>query len=75
MANGWTPERRAKQAALIKSWKPWAKSTGPKTEEGKASSARNAFKGGGCQTLRDMRREMNKLLKAHREAMRRVGRR
>ena len=29
--NGWTSERRARQARLIHSWKPWAKSTGPKT--------------------------------------------
>lgn len=46
MANGWTPERRARQAALIKTWKPWQKSTGPKTEEGKAASASNSTKHG-----------------------------
>jgi hypothetical protein len=44
MANGWTDERRAKQAALIHRWKPWEKSTGAKTSEGKAKSARNAFR-------------------------------
>ena len=36
MANGWTPERRARQSALIRNWRPWEKSTGPKTEKGKA---------------------------------------
>ncbi len=41
MANGWTPERRARQAALIRNWKPWKHSTGPKTEPGKAASAMN----------------------------------
>lgn len=46
MANGWTPERRARQGALIHNWKPWARSTGPKTEEGKAASAGNATKHG-----------------------------
>jgi hypothetical protein len=44
MANGWTDERRAKQAALIRTWKPWEKSTGAKTPEGKAKSSKNAFR-------------------------------
>jgi len=46
MANGWTPERRAKQSKLIKTWKPWEKSTGAKTTEGKAKSKMNALKHG-----------------------------
>ena len=29
MVNGWTLERRKRQAELIRQWKPWAKSTGP----------------------------------------------
>lgn len=44
-ASSWTPERRAKQAEAIRRWKPWDKSTGPRTEEGKARSSRNADKG------------------------------
>lgn len=44
MANGWTPERRARQAALIRSWKPWEKSTGPTTEAGKAIVSKNHLK-------------------------------
>ena len=35
MANGWTPERRARQAVLIRNWKPWERSTGPRTTDGK----------------------------------------
>jgi len=45
MANGWTPERRARQARLIHTWRPWERSTGPRTPEGKARVARNAYKG------------------------------
>lgn len=46
MSQGWTPERRAKQAEAIRPWKPWDRSTEPETEEGKAASSRNADKGG-----------------------------
>ena len=31
----WTDEARARQSALIHSWKPWEQSTGAKTAEGK----------------------------------------
>ncbi len=44
MANGWTLERRARQAAQILTWRPWDLSTGPKTAAGKARSSRNADK-------------------------------
>ena len=43
---GWTPERRARQAALIRGWQPWRRSTGPKTEADKARCAMNALKYG-----------------------------
>lgn len=46
MTNGWTPERRARQAELIRQWRPWEKSTGPKTEAGKRVTSQNAYKGG-----------------------------
>ena len=42
MGNGWTPERRALQAALIRNWRPWDQSTGPRTAQGKVQAARNA---------------------------------
>ena len=37
----WTPEAKARQAALIRAWKPWERSTGATTPEGKAKSAQN----------------------------------
>lgn len=42
MGKGWTPERRARQAALIRAWRPWEQSTGPRSAEGRAQAARNA---------------------------------
>lgn len=44
MANGWTDERRARQAALIHNWKPWKHSTGARSAAGRAVSSRNAFR-------------------------------
>ena len=54
MASTWTPERRARQAELIKTWKPWQRSTGPRSPEGKAKSARNAYRSGFRPMLRVM---------------------
>lgn len=59
MANGWTPERRARQAELIKGWKPWEQSTGPKSEAGKATVAANAWRGGRRQELRVLSKVIN----------------
>ena len=55
---GWSPERRARQAALIRGWQPWRRSTGPKTEAGKARCSMNALKHGrrGRAYLHDARR-------------------
>ena len=38
----WTPESRARQAELIRSWAPWDQSTGPRTAAGKAIVGQNA---------------------------------
>ncbi len=40
----WTLEARQKQSEAIALWKPWDKSTGPVTDEGKAISRQNAYK-------------------------------
>ena len=43
---GWSPEQRARQAALIRGWAPWRRSTGPRTDEGNAVSSLNATRHG-----------------------------
>ena len=43
--SAWTPERRARQAEVIRQTRPWEHSTGPQSEAGKAVSARNAYAG------------------------------
>src|SRR5262249_13800568 len=43
---GWSPQRRARQAALIRSWAPWQGSTGPKPRGGKARCVMNALRHG-----------------------------
>ncbi len=43
---GWSDERRAAHAAAMRRWKPWERSTGPRTAAGKARAARNALKHG-----------------------------
>ena len=76
MGNGWTPERRARQAALIRTWRPWEKSTGPRTAEGKRHTARNGDKGGAWKIERDelraLKSEVDDLLRQQREALRRA---
>jgi hypothetical protein len=63
-----TPEHRARQAALIRTWCPWKKSTGPKTPAGKAVSANNAFKGGHGAELRALTKTVNAMLREQRRA-------
>ena len=66
MANGWTLERRARQAELIRQWRPWEKSTGSEARDaGKDVVSRNADKGGTWRLLRDLSsvmREQNRRL-------------
>ncbi|MFM0644527.1 hypothetical protein PQR14_09355 [Paraburkholderia bryophila] len=73
MANDWTPERRAKQAEAIKRWKPWERSTGPKSDEGKEVSSQNGLKHGmRSREWLERQREMNDLLRACRDRLERV---
>lgn len=63
----WTTERRQRQAELIRTWKPWEQSTGPKTPEGKAAVARNPWKGGHRQMLRELSVAVNAEVRSARE--------
>jgi hypothetical protein len=42
-----TAVRRARQAAISLAWKPWERSTGPRTPSGRRKSSRNALSHGG----------------------------
>ena len=44
--DGWTPERRRWQSAMMQIWRPWEHSTGPRTAAGKAKVSRNGLKHG-----------------------------
>lgn len=65
---GWSAARRARQAEAINRWKPWEKSTGPKSEEGKARSAMRGYKGGTRKTLREVAR----ILREQAEALKKI---
>ena len=65
MANGWTEARRERQSELIQNWKPWTKSTGPRTSAGKAKSSQNAFKGG----LRPLFRLIDRTLRKQQQSL------
>ena len=67
MGNGWTPERKALQAVLIRRWRPWERSSGPRTPDGKARAAGNAWKGGHWLMLRALTKQVNAEIRAARE--------
>jgi hypothetical protein len=69
MASSWTPERRARQAVLIHTWKPWEQATGPRTPVGKDKASRNAYKGGHWMKLRDLSRLVNTEIRSARESL------
>lgn len=56
-SRAWTPERRARQAALARALKPWRHATGPKTDAGKARAAQNALKHGQTSRARTIERQ------------------
>lgn len=50
----WTEAAKAAQREAIKRWQPWAKSTGPKTAEGRRRASLNARKVG-HQSIKSIR--------------------
>ena len=69
MATPWTLERRQRQAELIRQWQPWKQSTGPRTPEGKAAASRNAFTGGDMAQMRELAKEVNRVLREQRQLL------
>jgi len=66
----WSAEERQRQRELIQRWKPWTKSTGAKTLEGRKRSAKNALKTGKSLEIREMIKQLNKLLKDQKDLLR-----
>ena len=53
----WTEEERKAQSEKMRGLKPWEKSTGPKSKEGKQRASLNALKHGmHSAAIRDLRR-------------------
>ena len=63
----WTEEERQRQRELIQQWKPWLKSTGAKTPEGKAKSSKNAIKTGKSLEVRELIKFLNSLMRKQRK--------
>ena len=74
MASSWTPERRLRQAELIRTWKPWQQATGPRTPDGKVKASRNAYKGGHWLLLRELSHLVNAEIEAGQELVNAVTR-
>ena len=62
-ARTWTPEQRQKQSEAIQRWKPWQQSSGPKSAEGKAAAAGNAWTGGDWKKLRQAVKALNEAMR------------
>jgi hypothetical protein len=67
-----TPDHRRLRAKLIRKWKPWEKSTGPKTPKGKAKVSRNGYRGGTRPLLRELARKLSVEIEASRERLKRL---
>ena len=63
MGKPWTDERRQRQRDVINEHKPWLKSTGPRTDVGKANVRRNAYSGGLWFTLRVLSVQTTKVIR------------
>lgn len=59
MGKGWSDARKAVYADMIRRRRPWEKSTGPKSEAGKAKVRMNAYKGGTWKIIAALREFVN----------------
>ena len=59
---------------MIGTWRPWERSTGPRTPDGKAKASRNAYKGGDWLMLRELSRMVNAEVKAGRDLVNAIPR-
>ncbi len=66
----WTPEQRQRQREAIQRWQPWNQSTGPRSPEGKAAASRNAFTGGDMAQIRELAKDVNRVLREQRKWLR-----
>lgn len=64
MARKWTDDQKAIQAEKIKAWKPWKRSTGPRTHAGKQRAAKNRE-----MSLEAARKRVNDLIRDHGKAL------
>ena len=64
--------RSAGQAVPILTWKPWERSTGPRTAEGMQAVSWNAWRGGNRQMLRELSRMVNEEVRQARELVERT---
>lgn len=73
-SNGWTPERRRKQAENCRKAKPWVHSTGPQSAEGKKIVADNALKHGmRCEEAVELRKVLYRQRLFIKEVMERLN--
>lgn len=73
MPRQWTEEQKRKQAEAIRRWKPWEKSTGPRTKRGKNKCRLNAARHGFCsQGYRELCAALREQARFIREARKRV---
>jgi hypothetical protein len=63
----WTPEQRQRQREAIQRWRPWSKSTGPRSLEGKTAASRNAWTAGHLVMLRLLTKQLNEALRGQSE--------
>jgi hypothetical protein len=66
-ARKWTLEQRLRQSEAIRRWRPWESSTGAKTPQGKAISSKNATKTGDSVYVRELIKQINRLIREQKD--------